>query len=120
LPFRATFRGVGAFPTPHRPSVLWVGVSDEPAVMADLHRRLDEGLAEIGVERESKGFHSHLTLGRVNRPRPLPALAKRAPAYEDHVFGSIEVREIMLMRSELTPSGPIYTPVSRHALGKTA
>ena len=119
-PFRLTLGGVGAFPSPERPRVLWVGADDESATMADLHGALDRALAKVGVPREARGFQSHLTLGRVRRPRPEAGLGQVLESLGDQDLGEMDVEEIVFMQSELAPSGPVYTPLSRHRLGEGA
>jgi 2'-5' RNA ligase len=59
---------LGAFPSPRRPRVLWLGVkpSDE---LFGLHAALEDELAELGVQRERRRFHPHITLGRMRDPR---------------------------------------------------
>lgn len=116
-PFSLTFSGLGAFPSPDRPRVIWTGAEDDPAVMAELSSALDKALTEVGVGREKRGFRPHLTLGRVRRPRPQPDLALELRKGSGETFGEVLVTEIVLMQSELRPSGPIYTPLSRHPLG---
>ena len=115
--FDLALSGVGAFPDAGRPRVIWVGAQDEPAVMAGLHRRLDKALGEVGVQRERRRFQAHLTLGRVRRPTPMPELAHALDRLSDYAVGDFSVAEVILMQSELRPSGPIYTPLTHCALG---
>jgi 2'-5' RNA ligase len=63
-PFPLIVEGLGCFPNPARPRVLWAGVRREPA-LAELQKRLEEGLERIGFRREERAFSPHLTLGRV-------------------------------------------------------
>ena len=117
-PFRVTLCGLGGFPDARRPRVIWVGARDEPSVMQDLHHRLDRALNAIGVPREGRPFRSHLTVGRVRRPGVAGGIAQAVETFAEHVFGTFEVGELVFMQSELTPAGPLYTPLSRHALGR--
>src|SRR4051794_342080 len=61
--FTLALRGVGAFPSLARPSVLWIGV-DAPA-LAILASAVADIAAAEGFAREARPFHPHLTLGRV-------------------------------------------------------
>jgi 2'-5' RNA ligase len=64
-PFEIATRGLGVFPEPARPRVLWVGVTDGLAPLAALHGRLEDASEDLGFERDSRPFRGHLTLGRV-------------------------------------------------------
>src|SRR5439155_960402 len=63
--FEATVAGLGAFPTPTRPRVIWAGVGRGADALVGLAGRVDEALAALGFEREPRPFSPHATLGRV-------------------------------------------------------
>lgn len=106
--FRLHFKGLGAFPGPYRPRVVWVGVEEGSAELKDLRERIEEGLRGLGVAPDRKGFEPHLTLARVKGARNLPALARVIEQYRDYDFGWMTVEGIRLKKSTLTRSGPIY------------
>ena len=56
----------GAFPSPARPSVLWLGLADETETRA-LQSRLAKELGGRGLALPERGFQPHLTLARVRR-----------------------------------------------------
>ena len=116
-PFTLRRQGFGAFPSARRPRVLWAGADAEPPEPAGLHDRLDAALARLGVPRETKGFRAHLTLGRIQRPRAMEGLEERFRELGEAPPGETQVTEIVFMQSDLTPQGPVYTPVARFALG---
>src|SRR5437762_7489150 len=65
-PFPLRVSGVGAFPTPRRPKVLWAGITDGAAELKRLYDRLEAKLLDLGCYRkEERGYTPHLTLGRV-------------------------------------------------------
>ena len=115
--FEARLSGLGVFPDLRRPRVVWVGVRDDPPALAELHARLDEGLAEIGAPRENRAFRPHLTLGRVRRPGSAAGLGEPIERFSKSDLGEMTVDEIVFMQSELTPSGAVYTPLARFACG---
>lgn len=107
--FEIEVGGAGCFPAPRNPRVLWVGLSRVPEVLSQLHARLEGELARHGFPRESKRFAPHLTIGRArnpNRARPT-AEALIARGFAPIAF---QASEIIVMRSDLSPSGSIYTP----------
>lgn len=115
-PFQLAVKGAGGFPSLRRPRVLFVGAEDTSKTAAELARRLNREMTRAGVPREDRKFRSHITIGRVRRPRPMGALAQRLEALADRECGSMTVDRIVLMQSQLTATGPIYTPVEHAAL----
>ncbi|HPD15741.1 MAG TPA: RNA 2',3'-cyclic phosphodiesterase [Planctomycetota bacterium] len=114
-PFDLAVAGLGSFPEHGAPRVIWAGVRDDGS-LAQLNARLEEGLAALGFEPERRPFSAHLTIGRAKDPRgagPLRGPLAREAATR---FGSCRVEEVVLMRSDLSPAGPTYTPVRHHRL----
>ena len=65
-PFEIICRGAGAFPNRERPRTLWIGIQDGAEELKALQAALDEALKkELGYAKEPRGFHPHLTIGRV-------------------------------------------------------
>ena len=112
-PFDLTVGGTGAFHTQGNPRVLWVGVEDESGGLARVQERLEDECSALGIPRETRPFHPHLTVARLRAAAGAKKLGTlhRATAFESATF---RVTELVLMRSELGPGGSRYTPVSRH------
>jgi 2'-5' RNA ligase len=106
--FDVLLRGLGAFPAPARPRVIWAGAADAPA-FTDLATALEGGFAGLGFPPEERGFTPHVTLGRVREPRRDPALAAMLCAAATRPFGTLRVARVSLMRSDLSPRGARYT-----------
>jgi 2'-5' RNA ligase len=108
----------GCFPNPRRPRTLWVGVGQGVQEMVALHDALEGPLLELGCyRREDRPYTPHITLGRVKSDRPTDKLAQALARQAGWVGGEIEVREVLVMSSELRPQGPVYTVLSRGKLG---
>ena len=110
-PFEFSVGGLGAFPTPHRPRVIWVGV-EAPAELASLQRGVETEMARLGYPPEERPFSPHLTLGRVTRNAPsgeMHQLSNVLEAYKVGFLGVTRVQAIHLFRSDLQTSGAIYT-----------
>ncbi len=72
-PFGVTYRGVGAFPRPERPRVLWAGVDPEAAeALEHVARSIHRAVGDLGYPPDRRKFHPHVTLARVHQ-RPQPA-----------------------------------------------
>lgn len=108
-PIYLNFRGIGGFPKFQRPRVVFVMVEDNMGCLATINSRLEEGFQALGVEKEDRVYEPHLTLGRVKSPHNIERLVKLMEKYRDESFGEELVSSILLMQSQLTPKGPIYT-----------
>lgn len=106
--------GVGVFPSPRRPRVLWVGLRDETAApgLAGLAGDLEQAARKRGLQAEERAFRPHLTLARVRRG----ARATAPPADTPVVPLRFRCDEVVLFRSVLDRSGARYTALSRFPL----
>ncbi len=105
-PFKVSLTGCGAFPTPNRPRVVWVGVSEGEEELKRIAYSLEKELSKLGFEKEKREFVPHLTIARVKGSiGKLPEVIRRNA---NKKFGEFEVKEVRLMKSTLTPTGPIY------------
>lgn len=114
--FELSARGVGGFPKLSAPRVIWTGIAGDTEKLAKLARAADDLAARRGVAKERKKFSPHITLGRRGEAAPLSAEALRSLESGGPDLPPWTVREVIFMRSELTPSGPIYTPLKIYAL----
>jgi RNA 2',3'-cyclic 3'-phosphodiesterase len=114
-PFTLSLNDTGVFPNARQPRVLWVGLAGEIGKTSEMRKRLDDGLALIGFEREEKDFRPHLTIGRVKSNRKIRELLAIAGARQVPASPFV-VAEIVLMKSELHPAGARYTPMARAPL----
>jgi len=114
--FTMRFRGAGAFPNPNRARVVWAGVAQGAAELTALASQVEQACLAHGFAPESRPFHPHLTLGRARQPGPNPELFAAIAALEQEDLGEVQVDRVVLMRSELTPRGPIYHVLQDHPL----
>jgi 2'-5' RNA ligase len=109
---------VGCFPHPRRPRTVWAGVQEGREEVCALHEALEPPLLALGCyRREDRQYTPHVTLGRVRGERGTDALAGALGKSARWQAGATEVREVLVLSSELRPEGPIYTVLSRAKLG---
>jgi 2'-5' RNA ligase len=108
-PFDLDYRGVGILPAEKNPRVIFVEVIDGGGVLVKIHERLDNQLMALGVEHEDRKFKAHLTVGRIKTRRNVRKLIENLNSYNGFDFGSEHVTQVVLMKSNLSPEGPIYT-----------
>jgi 2'-5' RNA ligase len=110
--FRLEISGLGAFPRMEQPRVIWVGISGETDKLSELQRRVDSKLVHLGFARENQSFVPHLTLARVRdgaSSNDRKDLGRLLTSTKFESKGHITVNSINLMKSQLTPDGPIYS-----------
>ena len=113
-PFSLLFTGLGAFPSPDRARVFWLGVQSD--ILARLYRELIGRLAACGFEIEQRPFQPHITLGR---SRGAPQQAGHILSEEkETIAGEMTVDRLVLYESELLPGGAVHRP--RHTIHFTA
>ncbi len=108
--FALELAGIGFFPGPQKPRVIWVGVHDREQKFRHLHDKVEESMSTLGFVTESKKFSPHLTLGRVRSLKNGSELVHlaRETAREFGAIGTFTVDSVVLMQSKLTRKGPIY------------
>jgi 2'-5' RNA ligase len=118
FPFRV--KGLGAFPNTRRPRVIWVGVEEPTGRLTLLHTAVNEALARVGYEPETRPFTPHLTVGRIRRRTSRSKARLIGQEIDVAKIGLLteeEARELVLFRSELKPTGAEYTALRTFELG---
>ena len=110
-PFTVQLEGLGCFPGPRKPRVLWVGVKQGRENLQEIATRLEEALTRFGF-KEEKRFHAHLTIGRIKRSCKVDDILAEAITSEPFTADSIT-----FFKSILKPEGPTYEGLRRFALG---
>jgi 2'-5' RNA ligase len=105
-------RNLGAFPSVNRPRVLWLGLDGDTDALISLQAQIDTGFQDYGFKKEERPFRPHLTLARIKEPKGLDGLAEAVKKNEDYNAGSFTISGLTLFKSELRPTGAIYTKLS--------
>ena len=112
--------GIGVFPKPHNPRVVWVGM-EIPQELIALQHNIEIETARLGYSREHRPFSPHLTFGRVSRnasTQDVHIIADILDKYKVGFLGATRVRTVYLYRSDLKPEGVEYTPIYSAALNE--
>lgn len=114
--FSVQVQGLGIFPNWNRPQVLWAGISEGSAMLAQMAHPLTQSLIKTPQE---KPFHAHITLARLKAQRNMEFVKSLMDSVErqrNQVFGVFTVSHISLMQSELTPQGSHYIELAQFPL----
>ncbi len=113
--FTCQLTGLGVFPNPRRPRVVWVGIAEPGGSLAALQKKISQALAPLGFEPEKRPFAPHLTIGRAARRAGRSELAEvgnLVTRSEIGEVGQVYVDHITLMKSDLKLSGAVYTALA--------
>ncbi|HEX9965334.1 MAG TPA: RNA 2',3'-cyclic phosphodiesterase [Allosphingosinicella sp.] len=111
--FPIALNGLGAFERRGEPAILWAGVTPHEPLRA-LHKKVDQALARVGVERDRRAYMPHITIARLPRGAgPVGPLVERSGGVGGAPF---PVDEFRLYESSLTPDGPIYSVAETYPL----
>lgn len=103
--------GLGCFPNPKRPRVVWAGLSDGAGMLPRLQAAVGKACASFTAKEPEDRFSAHITLARVKDAGRAEAerLARAMARYDLHRIGAWTAREVELFRSELFPRGARHT-----------
>jgi len=120
-PFVITLRGFGVFPDTRAPRTLWIGLDGEEEVLRDLAARIESAVEPLGFPPEGKPFRPHLTLARIKKDhREIGKAIEKAGILADpFIFGRLLVEQVSFLKSDLRPSGSVYTKLWAVPLGKS-
>jgi 2'-5' RNA ligase len=113
--FELDVRSVGHFGG-RSARVLWVGAGENCETLLKLHADLERRLEQAGWPKEGRKFAAHLTLCRIRNSKAGIKLARAIREYKDFDLGTFSADSVTVYQSELTPQGPIYTPLGIYDL----
>ena len=108
---------LGAFPRLQSPRVLWVGPSEnwergaEARRVAEIHHAIEQVCEGLNFLRETRSFSPHLTLARIKAGERQVGIALARTGVLDRPvsLGSLVVKSVALIKSELNPTGAVHT-----------
>ena len=106
--FSLAVHGLGCFPHPTRPRVLWMGIDDPARILQSIHRRLTQSLSQLGFPSDNQSFRPHLTLARRRGRIDKDALQDLLSTYQSCQFGTIAVDQMHLYQSQLHRHGAAH------------
>lgn len=114
-PFNITLDHAGAFPNFNRAKVLWLSCSQGRSELINLADLINNNLNNAGLkfDEDNREFKPHFTLARIPRFYNTPLPQNLLDALKNfNLKISWQCREFNLMRSTLTPQGPIYSKIN--------
>jgi 2'-5' RNA ligase len=112
-PFGINVKGFGAFPNTRAPRSIWIGIEGDENALENLALQVEASVIDLGFPEESKPFRSHLTLARIKREHQEvgQAIEKAGILADPFLFGRVLVEQVTLFKSDLRPTGSVYSPL---------
>ncbi len=104
---KITISGFGAFPNFKNPRVLWIGIEGEIEKLVEVWKVVEDVSRSLKIGEKEDKYTPHLTIGRIKQP------IKLEPNWIDFPPREIEIKELTIFQSTLTPAGPIYKTLAR-------
>ncbi|MGD2206022.1 MAG: RNA 2',3'-cyclic phosphodiesterase [Anaerolineae bacterium] len=118
-PFTIIAAELGCFPNTRRPRVLWVGLEELTGKLMQLRDAIEAHVAPLGFPTERRRFHPHLTVGRVHRRASKSEVREIGQMVTTSEIGTLDemtVTSVSYIKSDLRPSGAVYTTLFEAAL----
>jgi 2'-5' RNA ligase len=119
--FDLRLNGLSSFPNLKRPRVLYVGLQ-APAALEALQRGIESASSRLGYGSEERGFSPHLTIGRVKQnvtATEQQAIRHALEKTKIDSLGIARVNSVELFKSDLKPTGSVYTRLYSASLRKS-
>lgn len=118
--FDIAIEGMGMYPNPNKPRVLWLGIKDQ-GNLKTIHHKLAHALQAFDPEPEKRSFSPHLTVARIRQNsdrESIREVGKILSQFKVDRLGKLNICSVHLYKSELTPRRPIYTALQSVSLNQ--
>jgi len=119
--FDIQLTGLSAFPSLRRPRVIFIGIQ-APAALDTLQRGIESASRRLGYQSEERPYSAHLTLGRVKQnvgAADQQKIRRTLESTQVDLLGTARVDSVHLYKSELRPTGSVYTRLYSAPLKKS-
>ncbi len=117
-PFPLRIRGLGCFPGPSNPRVLWCGVEDPTGSCRRWVELADPLLAEMNFKPETRAFTPHITLGRSRSTAGARVIQEVLESVAPPDTDEMQVGQVIVFESRLLPGGAQYKAMATVPLGR--
>lgn len=107
-PFTLKISGIGKFSRGKTLTVLWAG-AETNGELEKLYHSIENNMARISINRETRPFKSHITLGRNRKDFNFSGFYDQMEDSGNSLDFETMVNGFQIFRSDLSQSGPRYT-----------
>jgi len=98
---------LSCFPYPAKAKIIFIELGGELVKIDNLALKIRKKLKKEKIWFDTKPFAAHVTLGRVKKQLNLTKIIKKIKIKKTEFVAN----KVVLMKSQLTDSGPIYHPI---------
>jgi 2'-5' RNA ligase len=112
-PFSINAGEMGLFPTVKRPRIIWVGIK-APSILFSLQSKIEAITSRLGHKLENRQFNPHVTIGRFGPSfhiMNIPKILHLMESIDYSIFVPVDIDSFKIFKSDLNPSGPVYTAI---------
>jgi RNA 2',3'-cyclic 3'-phosphodiesterase len=125
LPLSLSGDGAGAYPTSHKPQVIWIGLRGDLYRLNQLYLAVGAFLKNFGLSPDEQEFKPHITLGRTRQALQSPETNKvialmRSEAVQQQLTeleAPMRITTVQLCRSYLETGGARHEIIATSKLG---
>lgn len=107
--------GCGKFGRGSELNIFWIGI-DKNEKIENLYQKIEDALQKVGISREEREFKPHLTVGRNKKRFNFKPLFQMIGEKADLPLSQFQVKAFQIFKSELFPTGPVYTVLKEISL----
>ena len=108
--FEIKIKGIGTFPR-----VIWYSVVTGADLLKEIWSSVEEVVESEGFGKDSRGFSAHITIGRIKAQLD-QAFKVELENLKDLDCGISKVSAVSIIKSTLTPAGPVYEEIKNISL----
>ena len=119
--FDISLKGIGVFPDSRRPRVVWLGLNGDLDRLSGFRDELQGRLEPFGVKSETRSFKPHITLGRFRKQVRINTEQESIFSGYHELHGPAgQLNELTMFRSDLKPSGAVYSVIDSWPLSSSS
>jgi 2'-5' RNA ligase len=104
---------IGAFPDTEKAKIAFIGIKRGRNNISSLYKSLEDKLSGLGIKKEKRRFHPHITIARIKKPVNIGSIVldpASLPAYD------MEAVSVVIFESILGRGGARYIIIERFVL----
>ena len=109
---------IGAFPNLNKPRIVWIGLKGDTENLCKIQSEIEIVLKKNKFPVEDRKFKPHLTIGRVKFLNNDTKFINQLVSFQFNFDKIVNIDEIILYKSTLTPNGAEYSVLESFPLGK--
>lgn len=115
-PFSIFLDGIGVFPEPKQPRVIWLGINGDLTELLTLKKMLDQALQKMHFDMEQRTYRPHVTIARTKeRKVSAVSLTDQETRFRSQIVD--RVSQVTLFKSDLTPQGAVHSVLRQFQFG---